>query len=497
MAPTKPKARPKAKASAKPSAKSSAYAALPAVDRVLGWPAVAALVDAYGQTATLDAVRAALDEARAAIAAGKGFADDDALTKTAADRLETRFAPPLKPVFNLTGTVIHTNLGRAPLAAEAIAEIAAAAAQPVNLEFDLGSGRRGDRDDLIEDQICRLTGAEAATVVNNNAAAVLLVLNTLARRKEVLVSRGELVEIGGAFRIPDVMARAGAKLHEVGTTNRTHLKDFEGSISARTACLMKVHTSNYEVRGFTKAVPEAELAALAHAHDLPFVVDLGSGMLVNLEDFGLPHERTARETIGAGGDGADGADLVTFSGDKLLGGPQAGIIAGRADLIARIKRNPMKRALRLDKLVIAALSATLRLYEDPDRLRERLPVLRLLTASAEEIAARAKRLQPVLAKALDAVATVETVATRSQIGSGALPVDLLESTALAIRPEGIRKGKGGGKANALAAAFRALPVPVIGRVNEGALIFDLRCLEDEAGFVAQLGALDVSGLVRK
>jgi L-seryl-tRNA(Ser) seleniumtransferase len=476
---------------AKTGAAREGFAALPAVDRVLGWPAVRALAATYGNAATLEAVRAALEEARAAIAGGTGFAGDAALTQAAADRLEARFAPALRRVFNLTGTVIHTNLGRAPLAAEAIAEIAAVAAQPVNLEFDLGSGRRGDRDDLIEDQICRLTGAEAATVVNNNAAAVLLVLNTLARLKEVLVSRGELVEIGGAFRIPDVMARAGAKLHEVGTTNRTHRKDFEGAISARTACLMKVHTSNYEVRGFTKAVPETELAALAHAHDLPFVVDLGSGMLVNLEDFGLPHERTARETL------ADGADLVTFSGDKLLGGPQAGIIAGRADLVAKIKRNPMKRALRLDKLVIAALSATLQLYEDPDRLRERLPVLRLLTTPAEEIAARAERVKPKLAKALDGIATVDVIACKSQIGSGALPVDLLESTALAIRPDGARKGKGGGKANALAAAFRRLPVPVIGRVSEGALLFDLRCLEDEAGFVEQFGTLDVSGLAPK
>jgi L-seryl-tRNA(Ser) seleniumtransferase len=474
----------------------TAYAALPSVDRVLGWPAVQALAATYGNTATLEAVRAALEEARAAIGSGTGFAGDDALTQAAADRLEARFAPALKRVFNLTGTVIHTNLGRAPLAAEAIAEIAAAAAQPVNLEFDLASGRRGDRDDLIEDQICRLTGADAATVVNNNAAAVLLVLNTLARRKEVLVSRGELVEIGGAFRIPDVMARAGAKLHEVGTTNRTHRKDFENAISARTACLMKVHTSNYEVRGFTKAVPEAELAALAHANDLAFVVDLGSGMLVNLEDYGLPHERTARETL------TDGADLVTFSGDKLLGGPQAGIIAGRADLVAKIKRNPMKRALRLDKLVIAALSATLRLYEYPERLAERLPVLRLLTTSAEEIAARAERVRSALATVLDGIATVDAIPCKSQIGSGALPVDLLDSTALAIRPVGARKGKGGGPkrgggANALAAAFRTLPVPVIGRVSEGALLFDLRCLEDEAGFAAQLDALDVSGLAPK
>ncbi|MDH3234452.1 MAG: L-seryl-tRNA(Sec) selenium transferase [Alphaproteobacteria bacterium] len=483
-------------ARAKPSAAHNAFAALPAVDRVLAWPAVQSLTAAYGAAATLEAVRAALDDARSAIAAGRNaeaLTGKAALAANVSARLESLFAAPLKRVFNLTGTVIHTNLGRAPLAAEAIAEIGAAAAGPVNLEFDLASGRRGDRDGLIEAQICRLTGAEAATVVNNNAAAVLLVLNTLARRKEVLVSRGELVEIGGAFRIPDVMARAGAKLHEVGTTNRTHLKDFEGAISGKTACLMKVHTSNYEVRGFTKAVPEAELAALARAHGLPFVVDLGSGMLIDLEDFNLPHERTARETLD------DGADLVTFSGDKLLGGPQAGIIAGRAELIAKIKRNPMKRALRLDKLVIAALSATLRLYEDPGRLAERLPVLRLLTTPADEIAARAERLRPALDKALGDAAAVETVPCKSQIGSGALPVDLLASTALAIRPAGGDKGKGGkkgrgGRTTALAAAFRRLPVPVIGRVSDGALLLDLRCLEDEAGFVDQLAALDLSAL---
>ena len=466
-----------------------AYDVLPSVDRVLNWRAVKDLSSSYSSTASVDAVRVALDDIRKRISAGENAAalcDPDALTRDISARLAARFAPALRPVFNLTGTIIHTNLGRAPLAAEAIAEIAAAAGAPTNLEFDLGSGRRGDRDSHLVDQVCRLTGAAAATVVNNNAAAVLLVLNTLARRKEVIVSRGELVEIGGAFRIPDVMQRAGAKLHEVGTTNRTHLKDFAAAISVKTAALMKVHTSNYEVRGFTKAVPEPELARLARDHDLPFVVDLGSGMLVGLEEFGLPHERTARETL------ADGADLVTFSGDKLLGGPQAGIIAGRADLIARIKCNPMKRALRLDKLVIAALSATLRLYEDPDRLRERIPVLRLLTQPAADIAARAERLQPAVAAALARVASVDIVECLSQIGSGALPVDLLPSTALAIRAAGGGK-RSGKKLGVLAAAFRALPTPVIGRIADGALLLDLRCLEDEAGFLDQLDALDLAG----
>ena len=460
---------------------------LPALDKLLGWPAVEALVSAYGETAAKDAARAALDDVRAAIAKGADVDELAAQDRLSADidaRLARRFSPSLRPVFNLTGTVIHTNLGRAILPEPVIAEVAAAAARPTNLEFDLETGRRGDRDRHVEDQICRLTGAEAATVVNNNAAAVLLVLNTLARRKEVLVSRGELVEIGGAFRIPDVMARAGAKLREVGTTNRTHLKDFAEAVTGRTALIMKVHTSNYEVQGFTKSVPEPDLSALAHEHNLPFVVDLGSGMLVDLEQYGLPHERTAQETL------QDGADLVTFSGDKLLGGPQAGVIAGRAELIAKIKKNPMKRALRLDKLVIAALSATLRLYESPERLRETMPVLRLLTRPLANIEDIAAAVAPALQSVFGDAAEVATADCHSQIGSGALPVDLLPSRAVVIRPPA---GRGGGWLNRLAAAFRRLPVPVIGRVGDGALWLDMRCLEDADAFVAQLDKLAVPG----
>ena len=460
---------------------------LPALDKLLVWPQVAELAAGYGDAATKDAARDVLDELRAQITDGapaEDLVEADALTTRISRHLAARFSPSLKPVFNLTGTVIHTNLGRAVMPKSVIEEIARVAAQPSNLEFDLATGRRGDRDSHVEEQICRLTGAEAATVVNNNAAAVLLVLNTLARRKEVLVSRGELVEIGGAFRIPDVMARAGAKLHEVGTTNRTHLKDFAEGISPRAALLMKVHTSNYEVQGFTKTVPEAELAALAHENALPFVVDLGSGMLVNLEDYGLPHERTAQQTL------ADGAGLVTFSGDKLLGGPQAGVIAGRADLVAKIKKNPMKRALRLDKLVIAALSATLRLYEAPERLRDEVPVLRLLTRPLQEIEATAAKVAPALAKALGASAQVETAACHSQIGSGALPVDLLPSAAVVIRPT---SSKGGGWLNRLAAAFRALPTPVVGRISDGAFWLDLRCLEEAGAFIEQLDQFALGG----
>jgi L-seryl-tRNA(Ser) seleniumtransferase len=325
--------------------------------------------------------------------------------------------------------------------------------------------------------LTRLTGAEAAVVVNNNAAAVYLTLNTLALRREVVVSRGELIEIGGAFRMPDIMARAGCKLREIGTTNRTHLKDYAGAISPRTAALMKVHTSNYAIQGFTAAVPEDELAALARRHKLPLITDLGSGMLANLEDYGLPHEPTPRDALAAG------ADVVTFSGDKLLGGPQSGLIVGRRELIEKIRRNPMKRALRVDKMTLAALEAVLALYSDPERLRARLPTLGLLTRPLAEIEAQAARLLPALAGALAGKAEASLVACMSQIGSGSLPVDLLPSAGIAIAAAGRRRGA---LAAEIAAAFRALPTPVIGRVKDGAFIMDLRCLEHEEEFVAQL-----------
>ena len=452
------------------------------MDRLLAEDAIAALIGEHGRPLVLEAVRGALEEARAAIAAG-GALDRAVLEAAVATRVRTVAAPSLIPVFNLTGTVLHTNLGRAPLPEEAIASMAAVARGASNLEFDLAAGRRGDRHRHVEPRLCRLTCAQAAIVVNNNAAAVLLVLDTLAKRKEVPVSRGELIEIGGAFRMPDIMKRAGAKLVEVGTTNRTHLRDYEAAIGPRTALLMKVHASNYAVEGFTSAVSERDLADLAHDRGLPLASDLGSGSLIDMTAHGLPAEPTVRAMI------ADGVDLVTFSGDKLLGGPQAGIIAGRADLVARLKRNPLMRALRPDKLTLAALASVLSLYEDPDRIADALPSLRLLTRSQGEIEAQAGRVGPMLAARLGDGWSVDVVPCRSQIGSGALPVDRLPSAGLRCAPApGAKRGRSS-KLQALAAALRALPTPVIGRVHDGALTLDLRCLDDEAGFVAQLDHL--------
>ncbi|WP_288254516.1 L-seryl-tRNA(Sec) selenium transferase [uncultured Hydrogenophaga sp.] len=457
---------------------------LPSIDRVLRWPGVAALVDEHGHTLVADEARAAIDGLRESARRGRLEAEalqPESVAQAIQARVAERLAPRLRTVINLTGTVIHTNLGRALLADAALQHLLAVMAGPNNLEYDLASGGRGDRDSVVEEQLCTLTGAEAATVVNNNAAAVLLTIAALARGREVIVSRGELVEIGGAFRMPDVMASAGATLVEVGTTNRTHPRDYEQAITERTGLLMKVHTSNYAVQGFTSSVDEHEIARIAHARGLPMATDLGSGALVDMSAWGLPHEPTPREKIAAG------CDVVSFSGDKLLGGPQAGLIVGTREAIGRIRKFPMKRALRMSKLPLAALEATLMLYLRPERLTQDLPTLRLLTRPAEAIREQAEALFAPVQAAVAPRFTVSVLDLQGQIGSGSLPVERLPSAGLAIAP--VEK-KGSGRAlDELATALRALPRPVIGRVADDRLLLDLRCLEDSAPFLNQLPAL--------
>ena len=452
------------------------YSQLPATDRLLRDARLTAVIARFGHSRTVDTLRLLQDEARAGIRADNrlpAWCDDWA--QETEKRLAMADAPGLRPVINLTGTVLHTNLGRALLAQEAVEAVTQAMQTPVTLEYDLDGAGRGHRDRPLAALLCQLTGAEDACIVNNNAAAVLLMLAATASGKEVVVSRGELVEIGGAFRIPDVMAQAGCQLREVGTTNRTHDRDYAAAINDNTALLMKVHTSNYQIEGFTHAVDEAGLIRIGQERGVPVVVDLGSGSLVDLSRYGLPKEPMPQALIAAG------VSLVSFSGDKLLGGPQAGIIVGKRDLIARLQRHPLKRALRADKMTLAALEATLRLYLHPETLAERLPTLRLLSRDAAAIHHQGERLlAQVAAHYPDFEVRVEDCL--SQPGSGSLPVDRLPGAALTFTP---RDGRGA-QLEALALRWRSLPVPVLGRIKDGRLWLDLRCLEDEAQFLEML-----------
>lgn len=456
----------------------SARSRLPSVDEVLRTQTGHHAAGEFGRIAVVNAVRAALARARERGASATG---PEALAQGALRQLEAWARPSVRRVFNLTGTVIHTNLGRALIAEAAIEAAVTAMRHAVALEYDVGAGRRGERDDHLRGLLCELTGAEDATVVNNNAAAVLLALNTLARAREAIVSRGELIEIGGAFRMPDIMARAGARLVEVGTTNRTHRQDYLAAIGPRTGLILKVHPSNYRIEGFAAEVSARDLASLAREHAIPMVHDLGSGSLIDMAPFGFAPEPTVAQAV------ADGADLVTFSGDKLLGGPQAGFAVGRREIVARLNRNPMKRALRLDKIRIAALEATLKLYRDPDRLPERLPTLRLVARPKDAIADVARRLAGPLSAALGERFTVEIIACASEIGSGAQPLHTVASAGVAIRPPRMRGA--GAALTQLAAALRRLPIPVLGRIEDKSLVLDLRCLEDEAAFAANLAGL--------
>jgi L-seryl-tRNA(Ser) seleniumtransferase len=455
----------------------SAFAQLPSIDRLLGEAALVPLLAQFGQPLVKRAAQEELTAQRERLRADAQAQPADLVAAIEA-RTRVLASSRLPGVFNLTGTVIHTNLGRALLPAEAIDAVASAMRGFVALEYDVASGERGDRDDVVNDLLRELTGAEAATVVNNCAAAVLLTLKALSGKREVVISRGELIEIGGAFRMPDIMRAAGCKLVEVGTTNRTHPHDYADAIGSRTGLVLKAHTSNYAISGFTAAVAENELAAIAHAKQVPLAVDLGSGALVDLSVYGLPKEPLPQEMLAAG------ADVVMFSGDKLLGGPQAGLIVGRSDLIAKIKRDPLKRALRVSKLALAALEATLRIYASSFRLPERLPTLALLMRRADDIRAACERLMPAFAQFAGVDFDVRIEPCASQIGSGALPVQRLSSSAVVLEPRTAKRS--GRKVDALARRLRSLPTPVLGRVHDSAIWMDLRCLLDEAALTAQL-----------
>lgn len=440
------------------------YRDLPSVDRVLSDARLRALSAEYSGDAIVALVREELDAARLAVGRGDETPALEAIVEAVDRRARSALAPSLRPVINATGVIIHTNLGRAPLSDETIAAMAQAARGYSNLEYDLAAGERGARHQHLEEQLRRLTGAEAALVVNNNAAAVLLALSALAHHREVIISRGQLVEIGGGFRIPDVMAQSGAFLMEVGTTNRTYLRDYEEAITEDTAAIMRVHASNFKVVGFTASVPVHELARLAHAHKLWMIDDLGSGCLLDTTQFGLAPEPTPQESLSAG------ADLTLCSGDKLFGGPQAGIILGRREPIERLRKHPLARALRLDKVGIAGLAATINHYLKGEAL-EKVPVWQMIAMPVATIARRARR----WARAAGAGASV--VESRSMVGGGSLPEEGLPTKAVAIGTTG------GAAAEALARRLREHDPPVIGRIERDAVLLDPRTVhprEDEA-----------------
>jgi L-seryl-tRNA(Ser) seleniumtransferase len=457
---------------------------LPSVDRLLNDEALRPYADLYGRARLRDAVREYLAAIRTRETATAPPAYEEIVFGIQEVAERWRHSS-LKAVVNLTGTVLHTNLGRAVLPESALRAILRVGEMPCNLEYDLDDGRRGERDDHVDELVCSLTGAEAAAVVNNNAAGVVLALNTLAIRREVVISRGELVEIGGSFRMPEIKARSGARLREVGTTNRTYVRDYEDAITQRTALLMKVHTSNYSIRGFTCSVSEADLAALARKRGIPLVTDLGSGSLLDLRRWGLPGEPTVRAIVEAG------ADLVLFSGDKLLGGPQCGILAGNADLVRKLARNPLKRALRLDKLRLAALRSVLELYLDPDRLAAKLPTLRMLTRSLDSIEADARAVCAAFAGVLSPKTyEVSVIDCQSQVGSGAFATETLPSHGVRIAP---RRGRANDRTILrLHAALRGMPTPLIGRIENHSLVLDCRSLHDAHAVVAQIEGADLA-----
>ena len=449
---------------------------IPSVDEVLRSDALKGFSTRFAKGVVSEVVRASIAKVRSDVVSGKlgktgktgkigktGEVSTQAIIETALRTLEALLSPGMVRVVNATGTVLHTNLGRSVLSDEAVRALQEAASAPVSLEYDLEGAKRGERDCHVERLIMLLTGAEAACVVNNNAAAVLIALNTLAEGKEVIISRGELIEIGGSFRLPEIIEKSGCILREVGTTNRTHPADYSEAATEDTALILKAHTSNYTVVGFTSDVPLRELVNIGESHAVPVVEDLGSGALTDLSAFGLMKEPLVSESLRAG------VDVVTFSGDKLLGGPQAGLIAGKREFVERIRQNPLKRALRVDKLTLAALEATLRLYLEPEGLRERLPALRALTRDLKEVEALAKEAKVLLKERLGPHYTIELEDGLSQVGSGSLPEETIQTmlvtiTHLTKKPEEIFR------------TFLESTPPIIGRVGNDRFILDPRTI---------------------
>ena len=451
---------------------------LPAVDEVLRHPLIVETSGKFPRTVVVRAIRNVLDRIRQAIlndkAAGlRGLPDQAVLVQAILAEIEGLAAYTLQRVINGTGIIVHTNLGRSPLCPEAVERLHLMASGYSNLEYDLETGSRGSRYVHAEAILCEITGAEGALVVNNNAGAVLLVLNTLAQGKEVVVSRGELVEIGGSFRIPDVMARSGARLREVGCTNRSHLEDYQAAVGPDTALLLKVHASNYRIIGFTAEVDLASLAALGRAHNLPVMEDLGSGCFVDLSRFGLRGEPVVQDSVRAG------ADVITFSGDKLLGGPQAGIVLAREEIIERLRKNPLTRALRVDKLTLAALEATLRLYRDEAEAVRLIPTLRMIALDLETLGAQAQSLADRIRAAAGGRLEAAVVDGASHVGGGALPMQNLPTSLVALTSRDTSAAK-------IEALFRGNQPPIIGRVEQERFLLDVRTLQpgDDENIVA-------------
>ena len=446
---------------------SSLLKKIPSMTLLVEEPEFEKLVSQASRKYLVEVIREVLAEKRRLILSGhEPDLDLPTLWRDVEMKLETKGAYHLRRVINGTGVVIHTNLGRSLLAAQALEQIQTIARFYSNLEFDLEAGQRGSRYSHVEDLLVELTGAEAALVVNNNAAAVLLSLDTLAKGKEVIVSRGQLVEIGGSFRIPEVMTRSGAFLREVGTTNKTHLRDYEAVLTEQTALLLKVHTSNYRIVGFTAEVPLEDLVALGQRHNVPVMEDLGSGSFIDVSKFGLEKEPTIVEVVRAG------ADVVTFSGDKLLGGPQAGIIVGRKNYIQALRSNPLNRALRIDKLTLAALEATLKLYRNEEQALRDIPTLAQLSISLRELQERAKTLHRLLKKDPISGMNIAIIPTTSQVGGGALPLSYMNSYALAFSSEGKSISE-------LENKFRSFSPPIIGRIEKERFLLDVRTLQKE------------------